>query len=61
MKKILEDITMLQVNFTMVCIIHKILVLFKITGILKRFLRSIIVFYFLINFFTTHNDGQSKS
>ena len=37
---------MLQVNFIMAFIIHKILVLIKITIILKRFLRSIIDFYF---------------
>ena len=37
---------MLQFNFIMTCIIHKILVLFKITRILKPFLRSIIEFLF---------------
>ena len=40
-KKILEGIKMLQVNFITICIIHKILVLLKITRILKPFLRSI--------------------
>ena len=40
---------MLQVNFMMICIIHEILVLLKITRILKRFLKSILVFYFLKN------------
>ena len=49
MKKLLEDITMLQVNFMIICIIHKILALLKITRTLKRFLSSIIDFYFLKN------------
>ena len=40
---------MLQANFIMICIIHKILVLLKINRILKRFLRSIINFYFFKN------------
>ena len=39
---------MLQVSFIMSYIIHKILVLFKITKILKRFLKNIINFH---NFF----------
>ena len=37
---------MLQVNFIIMYIIHKMLVLIKITRILKYFLRSIIDFYF---------------
>ena len=37
---------MLQINFIMISIIHKILVLLKITRILKRVLRSIIDFFF---------------
>ena len=37
-KKLLEDIKLLQVNFIMIYIIHKISVLLKITRILKRFL-----------------------
>ena len=56
---------MLQVNFIMIDIIHKILVLLKITGILKRFLGSIIDFYFFEKnnsyFFTTYNDEKSKA
>ena len=40
---------MLQANFIMICIIHKILVLLKINRILKRFLRSITNFYFFKN------------
>ena len=55
---------MLQVNFIMICIIHKSLVLLKITGILKLFLRNIINFYiFEKEFFfsATYNDGKSKS
>ena len=31
----------------MICIIHKILVFLKISRILKRFLRSIVKYYFL--------------
>ena len=46
-KKLLEEIKMLRVNFIMICIIHKILVLLKVTRILKRFLRSKTDFYFL--------------
>ena len=33
-KKLLEDIKMMQVNFIMTCVIHKISVLFKITTLL---------------------------
>ena len=47
---------MLQVSFIMIFIIHIVLVLLKITRILKHFLRSTIVFHFfkkMINFF--HN------
>ena len=40
---------MLQVNFIMIWIIHKILKLIKITIILKRFLRRITEFYSLKN------------
>ena len=49
MKILLADIKVLQVHFIMICIIHKILVLLKTTRILKRFLRSIVDFYFLKN------------
>ena len=45
-KKLLESIKMLQVNLIMTCITYTISVLLKITRILKRFLRSIIDFYF---------------
>ena len=64
LKRLLENIKMLQVNFIIIYIIHKILVLLKITRILKRFLRSIIGFYFykiFCNSFTTDNDGKIKS
>ena len=37
---------MLQVNFIMIYIVHKISVLLKIARILKHFLGSIIDFYF---------------
>ena len=40
---------MLQVSFIMICIIDKTFVLLKITGLLKRFSKSIIDFYFLKN------------
>ena len=55
---------MLQVNFIMIYIIHKISVLLKITRILKRFLRSIVDFYIKkkkLILFTTYNDGNSKA
>ena len=48
-KKLIEDIKMLQVNFIMIYIIHKIFLLLKITRILKHFLSNIIDFYFLKN------------
>ena len=51
---------MLQVNFIMLCILVKILV-FKITKILKRFLRSIIHFYFLKKFFFLFQDPIMES
>ena len=47
---------MLHVNIIMIFIIHKILVLLKITIFLKHFLRSIIDFYFFKknDFFSQH-------
>ena len=50
-KKILHKVKMLllQVNFLMVCIIHKILVLLNMTTILKRFLGSAIEICFIKN------------
>ena len=54
-KKRLGEIKILLVNFIMINIIHKILVLLKITRILKRFLRSVIDFHFLKNKFFVHN------
>ena len=54
---------MLQVNFIMIYVIHKILALLKITKNLKRFLRSIIDFYFFKSikfFFTTYDDEKSR-
>ena len=41
-KKLLEDMKMLQVNFVMIYMIYKILVLHKITRVLQPFLRNII-------------------
>ena len=55
-KKLSENTKMLQINFIMICIIHKISVLLKIIRILC-FLRSIIDFYFfkkIIKFFLQH-------
>ena len=54
---------MLQVDYIMICIIHKILVLLKITKILKHFLRSIIEFYFLRNswFFFKYITMENQS
>ena len=54
---------MLQVDFIMIYIIHKILVLPKITIISKSFLKSITDFYFLkikMIFFVTYNDECSS-
>ena len=42
MKQLSEYKKMLQVNFIMIYIIHKMSVLIKTAGILKRLLRSII-------------------
>ena len=62
----LEDINMLQVNFIMIYIIHKISVLLKITQItlkkvfLNAFSRSIVKKK-LITFFTTYNDEKFKT
>ena len=55
---------MLQANFIMIYIIHKILVLLKIIRILRHFLRRIMDFYFkkiLINFFTTYDNEKSMA
>ena len=62
-KILLEDIKMLQVNFIIIYIIHKILVLLKITRILKHFLRSIIDFYFFKNnnFVSQHITMESSN
>ena len=54
---------MLQVNYIMIYIIHKISVLYKITRVLKRLLRNITDFYFFkqIIFFATHNSEMFKA
>ena len=56
---------MLQVNYIIIYIIHKISVSLKITRIFKRFLRSIMQFYFLekiaIFFFAAYNDKKFKA
>ena len=61
-KKLLEDIEMLQINFILIYIIHKISVLIKITRIIKCFLRSVIDFCFFkkIIFLATYNDEKFK-
>ena len=53
-KKLVGDIKILQVN--MIYLIHKVLVLLKITSIFKKFLRTIIDFYGLRNnqYFSEH-------
>ena len=48
-KKLLEGIKIQQLDFIVISIIHKILLLLKITITLKSFWRSIINFYFLKN------------
>ena len=49
---------MLQVNFILIYVIHKILVLLKITRILKRFFkeynRLLFIFFRKSNFFSQH-------
>ena len=58
---------LLNFNFAMIYISHKMIVLFKNNlnylkdSIFKRFLRSIIDVYFLISFFITYNDEKSKA
>ena len=63
LKKLFEDIKDIKFNFIMICLIHKILVLLKITRILKHFLRSIIEFYFLKDnyFFSQHIMIESSN
>ena len=51
---------MLQANFLIIYIIHKILVLPKINRILQRFLRTSF-FKKRISFFTTYNDEKFKA
>ena len=55
MKILLEYIKMLQVNFTMISIIKSWCYLARI---LERFLRSKV---FLRLFFTTYDEGKSKT
>ena len=52
---------MLQVNFIMIYIIHKISELLKITRILKRFLRTFILEKKEFIFFTRHTDEKFKA
>ena len=69
---LLENLKMSRLifSFVMIYIIHKMLVLLKITWIISKiillnaFLRSIIDFYFLkknLFFFIIYNDGKSKA
>ena len=55
---------MLQVNFIMICLIHKVLMLFKITLKFKTPFKeyNILLFFksYLI-FSTTYNYGKSKA
>ena len=69
---LLQDLkkSLLNFNFVMIYTIHKVLVLIKNPlnylkdNIFKFFLRNITDFYlfifFLIIFFTTHNEGKPK-
>ena len=59
MKKLLEDMKMLQVNFIMIYIIHKILVLLKLIRILKSFLRRTIDFFFKKNNFLRLEEDKN--
>ena len=51
MKKLLENIKVLQVNFIIIYIIHKILELLKITRTLKCLLKS-------VHFFKKENNRR---
>ena len=51
MKKLLENLKVLQVNFIIIYIIHKILELLKITRTLKCLLRS-------VHFFKKENNRR---
>ena len=59
MKKLLEDMKMLQVNFIMIYIIHKILVLLKFIRILKSFLRRTIDFFLKKNNFLRLEEDKN--
>ena len=52
-----------QVNFIMICLIHKNLALLKITIILKCFLRTITELHLkkLFFFFAKHSNGKPKA
>ena len=64
MEKLLGDKKMLQVSFIMICIIHNMSVLLKITRISKKILGSIIDFYFIFKksnyFFSQHIRMKSS-
>ena len=53
---------MIQLNFIIICISHKVSILLKITRILKLFLRSIIDFYLKkrMIFFSQHIIMESS-
>ena len=53
---------MLQLNFIMICIIHKILVLLKMTRILKQFLsiKNTYFFYKKVIFFSQQIMMESR-
>ena len=60
-QKLFDEIKMLQVNFIIICIIHKISVLLEITRILKTFFNECNRIFFFLNVITTYNDGKLRS
>ena len=64
MKKLFDEMKMLQINFIMICITYKISVLLKVTRILKVLFKEynrLLFFKKIYIFFTTYNDVKSKA
>ena len=64
MKKLFDEMKMLQINFIMICITYKISVLLKVTRILKVLFKDynrLLFFKKIYIFFTTYNDVKSKA
>ena len=64
MKKLFDEMKMLQINFIMIRITYKISVLLKVTRILKALFKEynrLLFFKKIYIFFTTYNDVKSKA